>query len=779
MRATWLSEIPNWQLRSIDDLVKRVKEEVSEKIASLIENVKTEANNKIVNDPGFIQKMTNYLDTINYLSSDIAELGRIYLSVKDEVSIIEYIISHYSELTEEQKNNLYASTHSFKEIQLELLSSVAAVNKKSSEISEQEGLLKIIKINSSVLVSEGLKEDLNRLIKRFDDKDKKKHKLLNAMKSTLNFRTPTKTLFDNFVSNLKNALEREWTSQVVSTFLKEDVTLADELKNRAGLTILQQITLNKKLLAYLAKKIQAIESYYQKHDSIKFNENTVVVDWDTFKTAYSKINKFYESLHTKYSQGLYLQDDNFQQRINAFTSDTNATLNLKQIESLTKGAKEIEKRVRSSLAKDWDLLSIDEIFPTFDTRIEEFPAFYDSTKQKIAYYLMTHINSIDSSIEVTQLSYEERWKHYLKLKSTRLLQQLNEVVPAASAEENVTSPSTFINQQLHLLQELQNNDEIRQFYDTLVSNESKIHWLLSSTWSNKISCWSELSINNLLNAVKDEITREIHLLVSSVTREADKITGDDSFKQNVSTYLNEFVHLPSQVQELDSIYKRLEKEIPTVVNLILNRKKLTNEQKTNFASYSANDFYNIEKSLGSFTQNIFRQKPHTPTPSSSQDPVLPRNLQPSNQSKSPSIPQAATASSETTLIDTLKEKLRKYINDVEDPKRSKNGLITNFQYNFYYAKESRGINRQINYETAKDLLKLLRADNPNIQDIFSQDSISAIRKDIITKRLSESEKKKFVDRGINSSSLNKVIDIARQLEQKDSLFSCFKKAFVR
>lgn len=106
----------------------------------------------------------------------------------------------------------------------------------------------------------------------------------------------------------------------------------------------------------------------------------------------------------------------------------------------------------------------------------------------------------------------------------------------------------------------------------------------------------------------------------------------------------------------------------------------------------------------------------------------------------------------------IKKSLENYIHRIEQYKSSESKEI-NFSHGFWFFKQSRAINRKANYLLAKELLKKLNPSEDTKQkwpDEFISKNIIKIRSNLIrSKNLDESPD--YVERGVNSAELNKVI----------------------
>jgi curved DNA-binding protein CbpA len=109
--------------------------------------------------------------------------------------------------------------------------------------------------------------------------------------------------------------------------------------------------------------------------------------------------------------------------------------------------------------------------------------------------------------------------------------------------------------------------------------------------------------------------------------------------------------------------------------------------------------------------------------------------------------------------ETIKERLAGYKKRIETFRKDSGEI--DYEHDFRYFIKSRGINRKINYLIADKLLKKL---SKAPQDFSIFEKILEYKLEIVQK-LTEEEKKYYVDRGIKSSELNQIIDDAVKLSK--------------
>lgn len=114
-------------------------------------------------------------------------------------------------------------------------------------------------------------------------------------------------------------------------------------------------------------------------------------------------------------------------------------------------------------------------------------------------------------------------------------------------------------------------------------------------------------------------------------------------------------------------------------------------------------------------------------------------------------PFKATSKTFTASKQELIQKLQSYIDRI-------NTYHDNFSHGFWFLKKSRALNRQINYELAKELVEQLKTQS--VGYVFANYEIT--RQDIIKKKKFD-KNPDFVDRGINSEELNEVLDEGKEL----------------
>ena len=113
------------------------------------------------------------------------------------------------------------------------------------------------------------------------------------------------------------------------------------------------------------------------------------------------------------------------------------------------------------------------------------------------------------------------------------------------------------------------------------------------------------------------------------------------------------------------------------------------------------------------------------------------------------------------LQKTVVDSLNSYIKRIESYKK---GDRIDFTKNFWFFSASRGVNRQANYFLAKQLLAKVIA-GEELSELFSD--VSQLRSEIISeKQLSKDPN--YVDRGLNSSELNKAIAMVAERAHEKS-----------
>lgn len=107
--------------------------------------------------------------------------------------------------------------------------------------------------------------------------------------------------------------------------------------------------------------------------------------------------------------------------------------------------------------------------------------------------------------------------------------------------------------------------------------------------------------------------------------------------------------------------------------------------------------------------------------------------------------------------------LKNYIDKIESNKKE-NGDI-NFEYDFWLFSETRGINRRVNYLIAKSLHRSLESTEDSIKSIV--DNIPTIRATIV--RNHQAFFSSYIERGINSPTLNEIISTANQIIEDEKV----------
>lgn len=107
----------------------------------------------------------------------------------------------------------------------------------------------------------------------------------------------------------------------------------------------------------------------------------------------------------------------------------------------------------------------------------------------------------------------------------------------------------------------------------------------------------------------------------------------------------------------------------------------------------------------------------------------------------------------------IQSKLLDYFNRVQSHETP--GGNIKFNHGFYFFKNSRAANREANYFLAIELHKALSKPDLSLSNLFSSDSISALREQVIKNNNINTRKDYRHTKHVNSSELNSIIQIAQ------------------
>lgn len=138
---------------------------------------------------------------------------------------------------------------------------------------------------------------------------------------------------------------------------------------------------------------------------------------------------------------------------------------------------------------------------------------------------------------------------------------------------------------------------------------------------------------------------------------------------------------------------------------------------------------------------------------------------PQTSSHTSSSPDVSKVEVEKPKEVNLSDKAKLLIAQLEKYTARIEGYEDGYTHGFWVFRESRGVNRHVNYDLAKELIDDLKK-GIDINITFSNDNIAARRQKLVDNLKSE-ERSNYEDRGgINSTELNSIIETARDYNNK-------------
>ncbi len=508
----------------------------------------------------------------------------------------------------------------------------------------------------------------------------------------------------------------------------------------------------KKLYGLIQKKFpfEASRDYELRSDYILVNRYFYTCD------AVRKMNEFYNQLVTRYTTtDPYRGNQSLKMLINAIDSES-STLE----EKFTRLAQAVSEFERTYIAKTnvlYYYVTEKEIFKEYN--LKAFQALIGEANEKITTDFIAKakadINQLTEEVGTTEVwvkvKYEMNkgsliYQNYLNYisKIQEGLAQLEGILKELEVGDNppllttiiakwaAYQPiyNTMIQNQCALNLSILNNtnvserrQELQQFYgDTFVDFRETIPSIQKDKKLRLLIKLSKYS-SQLQDDTTDFVTSDISILREKLDDFERPILKDDIkhlieyinsikttgglFKQVLAVYTHRLAaeSATHNCNTLQAIKKNLVECIPLIEKIC----PLSHQVKKAELKLSSDDGINFKDDLKSYFEKL-------------DDEITSKEV--SNKGET----DGKKAQSERHLIMNA---LRKYIDRVES---KKDGQKTDFQHNFFMLWQQRGINRSINHEIAKKLLKTLE-EKPElpIGFVFSRLNIDKIRSPLVEK----------------------------------------------
>ena len=193
----------------------------------------------------------------------------------------------------------------------------------------------------------------------------------------------------------------------------------------------------------------------------------------------------------------------------------------------------------------------------------------------------------------------------------------------------------------------------------------------------------------------------------------------------------------------------IQKKKPFIANIVLKLEHVTSNEKKNFSFDSKCSFDSIQSLSNTLNEREQTKKKRIKE--------YAKSAKESTNALHEENPKSNHYSDEQRI--TLIAKLEQYIERIE-----LNQIVgkPNFKHGFYMFKTTQGLNRNVNYRIAQELIKKLQEPATNIKELFKNQNIQDIKKGIITTEFKQIPS--FWDVGMNSTMLNSIIRDAQGIK---------------